>query len=71
MSVMSSATSSSAQSNDRVPEFCNAPLSTEPDEEMVSASVMKLSEIVEVADTTPAIAWSGPVRVPSVVSPDT
>ena len=62
--VRSSATSLSAQSNERVPEFWSAPLSTLPDEEMVSASEMYASESVEDAETRPPTAWSGPVKEP-------
>src|SRR3989344_3836653 len=62
--VRSSATSLSAQSNERVPEFWSAPLSTLPDEEMVRASEMYASESVEDAETRPPTAWSGPVKEP-------
>ena len=62
--VRSSATSLSAQSNERVPVFWSAPLSTLPDEEMVRASEMYASESVEDAETRPPTAWSGPVREP-------
>src|SRR3989344_6124684 len=62
--VRSSATSLSAQSNERVPVFCSAPLSTLPYEEMVRASEMYASESVEDAETRPPTAWSGPVKEP-------
>src|SRR3989344_1397722 len=60
--VKPSATSLSAQSNERVPVFWSAPLSTLPDEEVVRASEMYASESVEDAETRPPTAWSGPVR---------
>src|SRR3989338_4355913 len=62
--VRSSATSLSAQSNERVPVFWSAPLSTLPDEGMVRASEVYASEGVEDAETRPPTAWSGPVREP-------
>ena len=54
--VRSFAISSSTQSNEIVPPSVSAVESTEPELEMVKASVMNTSLIVDVADTTPEMA---------------